>query len=292
MTNHSNFLASEFDPASPDEALFHVFPVPLEKTVSYGGGTARGPAAILSASNQLEAFDGHSYPGMAGIFTAPPINCNGSIEDVLARIEKVAASAFSAQKIPIFLGGEHSLTQAPVRALAAARTTENTKFGVVQVDAHADLRNEYEGTRFGHACVMRRIVEARVPIFQIGVRSLSREEIEFRQSAAIPHFDAARLHTEGLPKKLLPDGFPREIYLTFDVDGFDSSLMPATGIPEPGGLFWHHATAVLEQLLNEGCRIIGFDVVELAPIDSLHACDFTTAKLIYAIIGCAMRSHA
>ena len=283
--NGSNFLESEFRPPPLSQALFEIHPVPLEKTVSYGTGTGKGPVAILAASNQLEAYDGVSCPGSAGIFTAPPIDCHGPIDEVLKRIETVALEGFAAERIPVFLGGEHSLSLAPVRALARL----DKDFGVVQFDAHADLRDEYQGSRYSHACVMRRIAEENIPVFQFAVRSLCPEEVEFRKSASISFLDAAEYHQHGMRQQLLPEEFPRDIYLTFDVDALDVSLMPATGTPEPGGLFWHQAITVMQRLDSEGCRIIGLDVVELAPMTGLHAYDYTAAKLVYTLMGFAAR---
>ena len=281
------FLSSEYEKKSADEALFHVVPVPLEQTVSYGGGSRNGPQAILDASYQLEAFDGVSFPGEAGIHTTPPVDCEGEIGEVLNRIEGAAKNVFDCGKIPVFLGGEHSLTQAPIRALSKLRS----EFGVVQIDAHADLRDEYEGSPWSHACVMRRVVELGIPAFQIGVRNLCREEIEFRAETAIAYFDAMAIHRDGLPSRLLPADFPKNIYLTFDVDGLDASLMPATGAPEPGGLFWHDALAAVENCLQVGRSLIGLDVVELAPIPGFHSADYVTAKLTYALMGFAARSR-
>jgi agmatinase len=169
----------------------------------------------------------------------------------------------------------------------AARRIE---FGVVQVDAHADLRDTYEGTPYSHACVMRRVVELDIPIFQIGVRNLCQEEVAFRSSRHISCLDAREIDRDGMPDPLLPSDFPRNVYLTFDVDGFDAALMPATGTPEPGGLSWWQAITVIEQVVAEGRRILGVDVVELAPLANMRAPDYVAAKLTYALMGFAHRS--
>ena len=286
MTSRRCFLDSEFSPASPDDAMFHVLPMPLEQTVSYGGGTDRGPAAIIEASFQLEAYDGISYPGEAGIYTAPPIDCDCDIQTALSRLEAATRLTVQDGKIPVILGGEHSLTQASVRGIAGVVND----FGVVQIDAHADLRESYEGSRFSHASVMRRVVEMGVPIFQLGVRNLCREEVEFRTANAIPYVDAREIDRSGIGPDFLPRSFPRDVYVTFDVDGLDASLMPATGTPEPGGLFWWQAISIIESIVESGRRIIGFDVVELAPISGFHASDYLAAKLTYALMGFAARS--
>ena len=285
MTSSPSFLGSEFTPSAPEEARFHIVPVPLERTVSYGSGAASGPNAILQASLQLEAFDGVSYPGQSGMFTAPHVDCSGDMRTILRRIEAAAREVFEQDRIPVLLGGEHSLTQAAVQACRES----GRDFGVVQIDAHADLRDVYDETPYSHACVMRRIAELGIPIFQIGVRSLCREEIEYRAEHGIPFLDASDLQRSGFPDPLLPEDFPKEVYLTFDVDGLDASLMPATGTPEPGGLSWWHALNAVERVVQHGRRLIGLDVVELAPIPGLHSADYLAAKLTYVLMGFASR---
>jgi agmatinase len=185
-------------------------------------------------------------------------------------------------KVPITLGGEHTVTFGPVRALAEA----GHRFGVVQFDAHADLRDRYHDDPLSHACVMRRIHDLGIPAFAIGVRSLSAAEHAFRLRAGLHHLDAEALAAGGYPDPLLPDDFPREIYVTFDVDAFDPSLMPSTGTPEPGGLHWYQAIHGLHHALA-GRRLLAADVVELAPQPGQHAPDFTAAKLVYALMGMA-----
>ena len=279
-----HFLSSEFPQSSPKDALFHIIPMPMEQTVSYGGGTALGPEAILGASYQLEAYDGTSYPGEYGIHTMEAIDCSGDDESCFLNLEAVCHSAYEVGKIPVTLGGEHSLSIAPVRALHATRQD----FGVVQIDAHADLRDTYEGSPNSHACVMRRIHELGIPIFQIGVRNLCKEEIDYRAANNIAYLDARELSLHGIPSDLLPADFPKNVYLTFDVDGLDASLMPATGTPEPGGLTWWQALDACEAA-TKGRHILGLDVVELAPRPELHSCSYTTAKLTYALMGIAAR---
>lgn len=274
------FLSSEFPQSSAEDARFHIIPVPMEQTVSYGGGTSKGPEEILEASYQLEAFDGVSYPGEQGIHTTPAVDCSGNALQCLNNIKQACLPVFSSGKIPILLGGEHSLTLAPVQALHSIRQD----FGVVQIDAHADLRDTYEGSPHNHACVMRRIHELGVPIFQIGVRNLCKEEIDYRAEHGIAYIDAREIYENGIPTNILPDDFPKNIYLTFDIDGLDASLMPATGTPEPGGLLWWQALEACENA-TKGKIILGVDVVELAPQPQLHSASYTAAKLTYALIG-------
>ncbi len=282
------FLGSEYPQSPPAQAGFHIIPVPLERTVSYGGGTCKGPAAIIEASQQLEAWDGISAPGSLGLYTRPAVNCAQPLENVFADTEAAVRAAWDLGAVPVTLGGEHTVSYAPIHALWSA----GARFGVLHFDAHCDLRDSYEGDRFSHACVLRRCVEdCGCPLVQFGTRDYCREEAAFRSAAGVTGYDADALARAGLPAQPLPAGFPQDVYVTFDVDGFDSSLMPATGTPSPGGLFWHEAMAVLEVCLK-GRRLIGFDVVELAPVTGLHHCDFTAAKLVHVLMGMAQRSRS
>lgn len=275
------FLASEYPPAAPENALFHIIPVPLERSVSYGTGCARGPAAILEASQQLEAWDGVSGPGRIGIHTAPEIDCRGDIEGVFARIAAAVRDVLRRHALPILLGGEHSVTLGALRALQAQCGT----FGIIQIDAHADLRAEYQGSLYSHACVMHRAVrDLGLPLAQFGVRDLSLEESRARRDFHVHFYDAPALMQGKLPEKLLPDTFPDTVYLSFDVDGLDASLMPATGTPSPGGLGWYEALHIVRDCLR-GRRILGFDLTEFAPLPGMHAPDYTAARLVYHIMG-------
>lgn len=282
MAMAQSFLASEATPAAADTAAWHVIPVPYEYTVSYGSGTADGPQAILEASQQLEAYlEGVGVPCRNGIHTAPAPDLSGGPEDALAAIRTSVANALACNAIPVVLGGEHTVTYAAVAALAAAHKT----FGIVQFDAHADLRETYEGTTWSHACVTRKIIEElNLPVCQIGVRSLCEEEIAARQAFNIHALDASAIARGRTLDGALPEQFPDKVYITFDVDAFDAALMPATGTPEPGGLDWWTAVSLLQQIA--GARtIIGCDVVELAPIPTLHHCNYTAAKLAYLLMG-------
>jgi agmatinase len=173
------------------------------------------------------------------------------------------------------------VTLGAVRACVTARR----RIGVIQFDAHADLRETYEGTPYSHACVMRRVSELGIPFLQLGVRALSPAEAEFRKSAGIQHCDAEAL-ARTIPARLLPRSFPRDVYITFDVDALDPGIMPATGTPEPGGLQWWQTMELLRRV-SKGRRIVGFDVVELAPVRGLHGPDFTAARLAYNLMGIA-----
>ncbi len=289
------FMGSELPLLPADKCRYRIISVPYEDNVSYGGGTSRGPAAIIEASDQLEAWDGESIPGEDGIFTGPVVDCTGSPEAVLARIERAVAEALNSNNIPVLLGGEHTVTLGALRALARRRGGE--KFGVVQFDAHGDLRNTYEDTPYSHGSVMRRACDLGLSLMQVAVRSLCLEEVNFRKTYGVSHLDAAEFSrlgglaaTKESGFKLLPDDFPKDIYITFDIDALDASLMPATGTPDPGGLSWYEALRLLE-LTVAGRNVIGLDLVEVAPMPGYHAAEFTAAKLLYYLLGIIQRSR-
>ena len=283
----SSFLASEFPDTGPENAGFHIIPVPLERTVSYGAGTCRGPAAILEASQQLEAWDGISSPGILGFHTCEPVNCDQPIDAVFADIMAKVHTALEHGAIPVTLGGEHTVSYAPIRALHDA----GREFGILHFDAHADLRNISEGDAFSHACVLRRVVEdCGLPLVQFGTRDYSEEEADFRKKAGITAYDAAFLARKGLPRKPLPKRFPKNVYVTFDVDGLDSSLMPATGTPEPDGLSYRDILDFVAEVLKSH-RLVGLDVVELCPMQGNRAPDFLAARLIYQILSMKYQSE-
>lgn len=281
------FLASELPDSSPGSCLFHVLPVPLEATVSYVGGTARGPEAILEASDQLELWDGESIPAEAGVYTHPAVDCAGPSEAVLRRVTAAVDTILDYGGLPVLLGGEHTVTYG---ALSALRRRFGT-FGVVQFDAHADLRDSYEGSPWSHASVMRRAVkDLGLPLVQFGVRALCLEEVEARRTHGVTFHDAAALARRGIPDSLLPPDFPARVYVTFDVDGLDPAIMPATGTPVPGGLGWYQALDLAQRAIA-GREVLGFDVVELAPVPGLHAADFAAARLVYALMGLVERER-
>ena len=291
MKTHA-FFQSELSEVPPEKARFHVIPAPFEASVSYGTGTARGPLAILMASDQLELWDGLSIPAEEGICTWPEVDCRGPTEAVLARIEETVDRVLTYKGLPFLLGGEHTVSLGALRALSRADSEKSgsRKFGIVQFDAHADLREHYEGSRFSHACVMRRALEELdVPLFQIGVRALCAEEEVWRTANGIGRLDAAVIARNGIPERILPEEFPDRVYISFDIDGLDPSAMPATGTPVPGGLTWRETLACLERCCV-GRTVIGADLVEFAPIQGLHCADATAAQLAYAMMGAICRN--
>lgn len=283
----NRFLSSEVPPRPADQARFHVIPVPYEATVSYAGGTANGPEAILDASDQLELYDGTSYPGEDGIFTQRPVDCSGAPEQVMENVRKAVLAALDAGAMPVVLGGEHSLTYGEMAALKE----RYGRFGVVQFDAHADLRDSYEGSKWSHASVMRRAVkDLDLPLVQLGNRIYCREELEARKEHGVVSWDAPYLCRHGIPDNLIPEDFPRNIFITFDVDGLDPSIMPETGTPVPGGLDWYMALDLAARVM-QGRRVLGFDVVELAPREGHIVSDFAAASLTYSLMGLAARNN-
>ncbi|MEL6569996.1 MAG: agmatinase, partial [Pseudomonadota bacterium] len=275
------FLASELTPEEQGPAArFRVIPVPLERTVSYGSGTAEGPSAIIEASQELERLCLGHEPCAAGILTEPALDCTGPLPEVMERLAARTAEAVENGKIPVTLGGEHSLTYGAVRGVARA---VGQPIGIVQIDAHADLRIDYQGERHSHASVMHLLAEEGVRLAQFGVRALCTEEVESRARNAVFHVDGEELVTHGLHQVDLPPDFPELVYVSFDVDGLDPAVMPATGTPVPGGLSFYQALHLVEHALS-GRRCVGFDVVELAP-NGNAAWDFTAAQIVYRLMA-------
>lgn len=287
MKSASYFLSSEIPNASPEKAFFHIIPAPFEKSVSYGYGTARGPQAIINAGDQLELWDGRSSPGAKGIHTTPFIKGKHTAR-FLENLEKQTARSLAFGSVPIILGGEHTISLGSVKAVYAKH---GKKAGLVQIDAHADLRNELDGNPMSHACVIRRIHETTGwPIIQIAIRAECQEETEYRKENGITCYTGRQLYDENIRKIKIPDDFPEYVYLTIDVDGFDPSVIPATGTPVPGGLLWYQGLNIIESIAIQR-KIIAFDVVELAPRKQLVHCDFTAAQLVYSVMGLIERTH-
>jgi len=268
---------------SGDSAKIAILPVPFEATVSYGGGTAKGPSAILEASKQVEWYDDEldSEPCDVGIATEDAVSVDGTQAQVMERIESKVALITESGRLPLVLGGEHSITPAAVNGVARIK---GNKITVVQFDAHADLRQEYQGNAHSHACAMARIRE-RFPAVQVGIRSLSAPEAQWIEREDLPVFFASQMvKNTGWMEEALASIETEDVYVTIDVDAFDSSLMPSTGTPEPGGMGWYEVTNFIRKIAGKK-NIVGFDIVELAPQKSFHAADFLTAKLAYKCIG-------
>jgi agmatinase len=268
-----------------EKARAVIFPVPLERTTSYEHGTRNGPSAIILASQNMELYDEEleieSYKKI-GIATLPPIDtADGTLDEVLAEIFSAQCGLLDDGKLTVALGGEHSLTP----PLVSATAKKYPDLTVLQIDAHADLRAEYQGNPASHACAMRRVVEV-CPAVQVGIRSLSVEEAQ-----AIPKLKTTIFWAKDIAHVRAADWIPEvvaalsdHVYLTIDLDGFDPSIVPATGTPEPGGLNWVQVTSLVREVAKRK-KIVGMDVVELLPHPGHHASDFLAAKLIYKCLG-------
>ena len=276
------------DAGDPASARAVVIPFGLEASVSYGGGTAAGPAAILAASHQLELYDDelecepYLRYGVAAV-RQPAIA--KPVDAALSQLQGLVEAVLDAGKFPLVLGGEHSLTVAPVRVLSA----RHKDLAILQLDAHADLRDGYQGERFSHASAMRRVLDnPNVSLVSAGIRAISSEEVEFYQAnrhRITIHWakDQARWDIDAMLAPL--EGRP--VYLTFDIDALDASVMPATGTPTPGGLSYGAALEIVRRACRTG-NVVAADLVELAPIQGLHACDYTAAAIAYKILSYAL----
>ena len=286
MNKYPHFLGSEIAQGDPASSLFHVIPVPYERTVSYGGGTAKGPSAILDASWQLEAWDGKSTPCELGIYTREAVDCEGEESAVIERIAAATREVVSIGKMPVAIGGEHTVTGGIIMGLLDAGITD---FGVVQIDAHADLRDAYEGNPLSHASVMKRIVDLGIPLYQLGVRAYCEEEKEAREKYGVHFQDADQLVPDNITDITLPEDFPKKVFFTLDIDGMDPSVFPSTGTPVPGGLGWYQTLNLFESVARQR-EIIGFDLMEFAPIPGFHAYEFAAAQLLYKMMGIVQRN--
>ncbi len=274
------FLQGEIPEINYSQASVAILPVPFEKTTSFGKGAAHGPQAVLEVSPYLETYDEELEvePFNAGITTLPALNFSGPVEADFKIITNQVNRLLDDKKFVIAVGGEHSISFPLYRAYHA----KFKDLTVIQFDAHADLRDQYQGTPFSHACVMRRIFSLNQKIVQLGIRALSKEEAELIKSSSIQTWFAHQLD-EDWPEKIL-NSLSENVYLTFDVDFFDPAVLPATGTPEPGGFFWPETLKFLKKLFATK-HVVGVDVVELSPQSGSRHSEFTVAKLIYKIIG-------
>ncbi|MEQ1611956.1 MAG: agmatinase [Hyphomicrobiaceae bacterium] len=276
------------DADRPQDARAVVIPFGLEASVSYGSGTARGPAAIMAASQQLELFDEELWRepyldyGIAAI-AEPKIA--DTVPKALDQLEGIVEAVLDAGKVPFTIGGEHSLTAGAIRPLAR----RHKDLVVLQFDAHADLRDGYLGEHYSHAAAMRRVLDfEHISMVQVGIRAISSGEVEFleknRHRLQI-HWgkDQARWDIDEIVRPLR--GKP--VYITFDIDGLDGAVMPATGTPTPGGMQYLQALSILRRACEVG-NVVGMDLVELAPIEGFHAYDFLAAQLSYKMLNYAL----
>jgi agmatinase len=279
------------DEAAADFASAEVviLPVPYESTTSFGGGTGRGPSAILEASRYIELYDQEldAEPYEAGIATLPALSLTrAGAADALAELRSAydAVLAAGPDKFIVTLGGEHSISSAPMQAWADRLAGEQRRLSVLQFDAHTDLRPAYEGSPYSHASVMHRVHDS-VEVVAVGIRAVTADEMRFvRGSENIHVFLADDIHDSDAWMDDVLARLGDDVYITFDVDVFDPALVPSTGTPEPGGLQWYPVLKLLRRVFAER-TVHGVDVVELAPIAGLAAPDFLVAKLVYKMIG-------
>jgi agmatinase len=277
-----NYGGTESAHTTYDRAKFVVVPVPYDLTSTYQSGSRRGPGAILDASANMELFDEElrKETYLEGIHTLPPLESDARgpaemMDAVCRNIVRVVADG----KIPAMLGGEHSISFGAVRAMQSAYP----EITVLQLDAHADLRDTYQGSPFSHAAVARRISTI-CPLVQAGIRSMSAEEAEFMTMSPVRCYSADFILDSGSWCETICNDLHGDVYLTVDLDVLDPSIMPATGTPEPGGISWRDLVRLIRSVSSR-CRIRGFDVVELAPIPGMIAPDFLASKLVYRIMG-------
>src|SRR6185369_4906038 len=259
-----------------------ILPVPLDRTTSYVSGTRNGPHEILVASSHIELWDEETQTDVhsIGIYTLPEMEFPfAGMDEVVCEIRRVASELVNRDKFPLVLGGEHSITPAVVGAVAA----KHPGLSVLQIDAHADLRDSFMGTPHNHACAMRRTLDF-APTTQVGIRSLSPEE-----AAAVPSLRTTIFYDYNMradPRWIdrVVESLTDTVYITIDVDGLDPAIMPATGTPEPGGLSWYETLALLRAVI-ERRTVVGCDIVELSPMAGNVAPNFLCAKLIYKILS-------
>jgi agmatinase len=270
-------IAPEF--ANEAFAAAVVLPVPYDETSTWLKGADRGPEAIIAASANMELYDIETQSEVyrRGIFTAPPIREKRTPEAMVAAVREQAAAYIERGKFVLTVGGEHSVSIGAIQAHAARWPN----LSVLQLDAHADLREAYEGSAFNHACVMARAREA-CPIVQVGIRSMDAGERDHLQPENV--FWAHEIVRAAGWIEAVVARLTAECYVTIDLDVFDPAIMPSTGTPEPGGLSWYDVLGLLREVSRRR-RIVGADVVELCPAEHNKAPDFLAAKLIYKLLS-------
>ena len=262
-----------------------VVPFGLEKTVSYGGGTKNGPKEIIKASHQVELFDEElnkePYKEI-GIKTLKPFSIKNKIESALDQLSKINEDILSSDKFPLVFGGEHSLTPGSIKPFAK----KYDEITLLHFDAHADLRESYQDEKFSHASAIKRCLDYKnLKVVSFGIRNLSKEEMDFYNNNRdrIEIFWGKDKQTWDL--SLLDKFFKnKNVYITFDVDGFDASIMPATGTPEPGGMLWEDVLPIIKKVCQIS-NVVGADINELAPIKNFESYNFLVAKLAYKILS-------
>ncbi len=278
----TQFGAPDAPFCDPATARVTIIPAPLEYSVCYMKGTARGPQAILDASSQMELYDEELgwCPIEVGVHTRPALDYRGL--DHAAALQATGAAArevLQRGQLPLILGGEHSLSAPPI----AATRECFPDLTVVHIDAHGDLRDEYEGSKLSHASIERRVVDMGIPLTEIGIRSFSPEEAAFMKTR--PDVAIVWGHQLGRGEATIPcQRLSKHTYLTIDLDAIDPAEMPAVGTPEPGGLHWYQLLDILRELFRR-TTVVAMDVVELCPMEGQTRADFLAARLVYKLIG-------
>lgn len=285
MFLHANFLGIPSEENTLEKSRVVILPVPFERTVSYGVGTRNGPGAILEASHYVELYDDELDEDVhsIGIHTLPAwlperMDPTACVEELTGTVGGLLGHG----RFVLTVGGEHSISSGPIRAYQK----RYPQMSILHFDAHGDLRDEYEGEKHSHACAARRFLELGLPAVHVGIRSISREEVEFARESGLLIVSNREMHRSDAWMDRALARLTGEVYVTFDVDFFDGSLVPGTGTPEPGGGTYDQALAILRRVASER-QIIGADVVEHAPIPGNRAPDFLVAKLCYKLIGYA-----
>ena len=285
-----SFASLDGDDADYAKAAVAILPVLYDGTTSYRAGARDGPQAIIEASRYLELYEPELdiEPSQWGIATLPALEPDVSGPEAnIARVEQAVGGLADAGKLPVMLGGEHSLTIGAVRALSRRFQS----LSVLQLDAHADMRDTYQGSRYSHACVVRRVREivGDESVVQAGIRSISSEEVEYIRGSGIGgvNFYTSGQYADPAAIDALLAGLGEAVYVTIDLDALDPSIMPAVGTPEPGGLSWQETLDILRAVAQRS-RIVGFDVMELAPSEGPAHAAFTVARLTYKMIGYAV----
>ena len=278
MSNH-HFLEYDAGSTRNPRAPFAVLPIPYERTVCFGQGTAKAPEAILNASLQMELFDDEFFrPHGLRVQTLPAIKCrDANVKTVFSRVRNSAAAVLKNNRFLMSFGGEHSIT---VPLAEAAKSVHNKDICVLNLDSHLDLRNSFKNNRFSHACVSRRIMEMNIPVIHAGIRSLCREEYELVKRNHINVFwarDILAAKNDTWIKEIIRR-LKKKVYVSIDIDVFDPSIMPGTGTPEPGGLAWHTILKLLRQVCLAR-KVIAADIVEVIPLPDIPLCEYIAAKL-------------
>lgn len=283
QTIPNNFLGLPDPFGSYARAKYAVLPIPYDSTTSFQVGTRNGPEAIIRASKQVELFDEETEAECyrAGIATLEAVapNMRGPRE-MCAAVFRAAKKVVRDGKFLLGLGGEHSITSALVRAVM----TRHKKLSVLQIDAHLDLRDEWEGTPYSHASVMRRVLDMDARVVPVGIRNVSLEEHRFLKKSGIAPVTARQVHMDEDWVDRVLEGLRDAVYITIDIDGFDPACAPGTGTPEPGGLDWYQVTGLLRLVAAER-KVVGADIVEVLPIPGQAVTEFLAARLAYKLIS-------